>query len=67
MVRHIIYRSNHLKVYHIDIECIWSYVLRIVFASIPRVALLSCLASSLKLIASVRVFGVGEILAEACW
>ena len=51
--------------YHIDIECILSYVLRIVFASILRVAL--SLAPSLKLTALMRVFGVGGILPEACW
>ena len=53
--------------YRIDIECIWSYVLRIVFASILRVALSSRLAPSLKLIALMRVFGVGGILPDACW
>ena len=53
--------------YHIDIECILSYVLRIVFASIIRVALSSRLAPSLKLTALMRVFGVGGILPDACW
>ena len=53
--------------YHIDIECILSYVLRIVFASILRVALSSRLAPSLKLTPFMRVFGVGGILPEACW
>ena len=53
--------------YHIDIECILSYALRIVFASILRVALSSRLAPSLKLIWLMRVFGVGGILPEACW
>ena len=53
--------------YHIDVECILSYVLRIVFASILRVALSSRLALSLKLTALMRVFGVGGILPEACW
>ena len=53
--------------YHIDIECILSYVLSIVFASILRVALSSRLVPSLKLTALMRVFGVGGILPEACW
>ena len=53
--------------YHIDIECILSYVLRIVFASILRMALSSRLATSLKLTALMRVFGVGGKLPEACW
>ena len=53
--------------YHIDIECILSYVLRIVFASIIRVALSSRLAPSLKLAALMRVFGLGGILPDACW
>ena len=53
--------------YHIDTECILSNVLRIVFASILRVALSSRLAPSLKLTTLMRVFGVGGILPEACW
>ena len=53
--------------YHIDVECILSYVLRIVFASILRVALSSRLAPSLKLTVLMRVFGVGGILPGACW
>ena len=53
--------------YHIDIECILSYVLRIVFASILRVALSSRLAPFLKLTALMRVFGVDGVLPEACW
>ena len=53
--------------YHIDIECILSYVLRIVFASILRVELSSRFAPSLKLTALMQVFGVGGILPEACW
>ena len=50
-----------------NIECILSYVLRIVFSSILRVALSSRLAPSLKLTALMRVFGFGGILPEACW
>ena len=53
--------------YHINIECIWSYVLRTVFASILRVALSVRLAPYLKLIASMRAFGVGGILPEMWW
>ena len=52
--------------HHIDIEYFWSDVLRIVFASIFRMALSSRLASPLKLIALMQVFGVGGILPEAC-
>ena len=53
--------------YHTEIECFLSYVLRIVFASILRVALSSRLVPSLKLTALMPVFGVGGILPEACW
>ena len=53
--------------YHINIACILSYVLRIVFASILWVALPSRLAPSLKLTALMRVFGVGRILPIVCW
>ena len=53
--------------YHINIEYIWSYVLRIVFAGILRLALSSRLAPSLKRIALIWLFGVGGILPEARW